>query len=106
METGARVGDGRTGGLPPDPPVPPAPPVAPPAPPAPAPPLPVEPPVPPPPPPHVLAVVAEFRGETVPALKSDELLSVSVQPAPARLSDVVLLIVGAGLPSKLLADDP
>jgi len=56
---------------------------------------------------QVLAVEDEFLGLTVPALRSAALLSVSVQPPPARESEVVLVRVGAGpLPSKLAADDP
>jgi hypothetical protein len=40
-------------------------------------------------------------------VKSAELLSVSVHPAPARDADVVLVSVAVGpLPSKLVADDP
>lgn len=43
----------------------------------------------------------------MPAVKSLALLSVSVNPEFTRLSDVVLLMVGAGpLPSKLVASDP
>ena len=42
------------------------------------------------PPPHGATVVAVFRGAGVPLAKSALLLSVSVQPAPARDADVVL----------------
>ena len=59
------------------------------------------------PPPHDVVAEAELRGVTVPAAKSAELLSASVQPDPARFADVVLLSVGVGpLPSKLEADEP
>ena len=85
---------------------------------APEPPVATEPPVPlappvllappvPPEPPHEFADDAELRGFTVPAAKSAELLSVSMQPALARSAEVVLPSVGVGpLPSKLDADEP
>ena len=67
--------------------------------------MPVAPPV--PLPPQLCAVVAELRGATVPAEKSEPLLSVSVQPLAARSAEVVLVSVGVGpLPSKLLAELP
>src|SRR5450755_4422361 len=117
MGMGVRVGDGSTGGAPPVPPEPAAPLLPPEAPPAPAPldplappePAPPEPPAPPPPPPpeQTFAAVDELRGSTVPTLKSAALLSESVQPAPARDAEVVLLSVAVGpLPSKPLADEP
>jgi hypothetical protein len=50
--------------------------------------------------PQLCEEVAELRGATVPAVKSAELLSVSVQPEPARSAAVVLLSVAVGpLPS-------
>ena len=53
------------------------------------------------PPPHGATVIAVFRGAGAPAKKSPLLLSVSVQPAPARDADVVLLRVAVGpAPSK------
>src|SRR5579859_2035568 len=95
--TGASVGAGNVGPPPPEPPAPPEP-LLPPAPPAP--PAPVV-------PPHDVVADAELRVVTEPAVKSDELSSLSVHPEPARLADVVLLSVGVGpLPSKLDADEP
>src|SRR5690348_1809915 len=47
--------------------------------------------------------VEVLRGVGVPLAKFTALLSVSVQPAPARRSAVVLVSAGAGLPSKQLA---
>src|SRR5215831_2844263 len=88
--TGARVGAGRTMPDPPPPPAPPAPPLPPvPVPVPPDPPLPV-------PPPQTFAAVAELRGFTVPAVKFELLLSVSVQPAAARSAAVVFDSVGVG----------
>src|SRR5215217_2034461 len=53
---------------------------------------------------HVFSAVALLRGATPAAAKSAALSSVSVQPAPARKSEVVALIVGAAAaPSKKLA---
>src|SRR5262245_8478503 len=53
---------------------------------------------------HECRAVAVFRGATADAVKSAALLSVSVQPAPARKSEFVALIVGAGpVPSKKFA---
>src|SRR5689334_16191859 len=46
---------------------------------------------------------AELRGAGAAAVKSAELLSVSVQPLPARKAASVLLKVGAGLASEKLA---
>ena len=59
-----------------------------------APPVLVAPPV--PPPPQDTLPEAELRGLAVTLLKSAELLSVSVQPLPARLSELELSGVGAG----------
>src|ERR1700759_4278039 len=92
MVTGASVGDGSTGGLPPPEPALPPDPAAPPA----LPPL--------PPPPHDVAIEEALRGVGAPAAKSAALSSLSVQPAPPRLAAVVLLSVDVGpLPSKALA---
>ena len=58
-------------------------------------------------PPQTLALEAEFRGLGVPAAKSPELLSVSVQPPADRSTDVELLGAGVGAaPSKQLAVVP
>ena len=45
-----------------------------------------------------------FRGMGAPVAKSAELLSVSVQPLPARSAAVVLLRTGAGAVSEQFAD--
>src|SRR5215468_624174 len=58
----------------------------------------------PPPPLHTLCALAELRGAGAAVVKSAALLSVSVQPPPARNPAVVLASVGASpLPSKLSA---
>ena len=53
---------------------------------------------------HAFTREAVFRGMGAPAAKSAELLSVSVQPLPARSAAVVLLRTGAGAVSEQLAD--
>ncbi len=60
----------------------------------------------PPPPPQGAAVVAVLRGVGATAVKSVELLSVSVQPFPPRLSAVVVEGAGATAVSKQLAVAP
>ncbi len=55
---------------------------------------------------HELSAVAVLRGLGVVAVKSVELLSVSVQPAPARTSAVVVEGAGATAVSKQLAVAP
>jgi hypothetical protein len=50
--------------------------------------------------PHTLRALARLRGAGAPVLKSAPLLSVSVQPPAARRAAVVLLRVGATVPSK------
>src|SRR5262249_22985548 len=52
---------------------------------------------------HWLAADALLRGLGAPKEKLEELLSVSVQPPPARKIAVVLLRPGAGVPSEQLA---
>src|SRR5437667_10896950 len=47
-----------------------------------------------------------LRGFGAPAVKSAELLFVSVHPSPARRSAVVVLGAGAGLVSEQLAVEP
>src|SRR5882724_3085290 len=102
IASGASVGEGSVGGWPPEPALPLEPPDAP---------LPPEPPPPDPPPPpppeHRFAGEAELRGATVALLRSAPLLSVSMQPRPARSAELVLSRVAVGaLPSKLLAEEP
>ena len=65
--------------------------------------VPPPPPVPPPVVPHTFAAVDELRGKGAPLMKSDELLSASVHPLTARTRAVVLLRVGAGVPSEQFA---
>ena len=55
---------------------------------------------------HLFVGEAVLRGFGAPAVKLAELLSVSVQPSPARRSAVVVLGAGAGLVSEQLAVEP
>src|SRR5712692_3833168 len=52
---------------------------------------------------HEFAGVAEFRGDGAAMVKSVELLSVSVHPAPLRMAALVLVSGAVAAPSKQLA---
>ena len=52
---------------------------------------------------HGFVADAEFRGVGLPVEKSTELLSLSVQPLPARLADVVFVSTDAGDVSEQFA---